>query len=65
MISSIMTSLKVPETIQSRVLEYYELKNDLRYIRNENFYELLNDSLTKTIKLYQTEEAIRNIGLFD
>lgn len=65
MICIVMTSLKVPEHIQSRVLEFYDFKNTIKYVRNQNFYELLNDNLTKMIKLFQTEEAIRKIGLFD
>ncbi|CDW86569.1 voltage-gated ion channel superfamily [Stylonychia lemnae] len=65
MICQLMTSLKIPETSQNRVLAYYELKNSMKYVRNEQFYDLLNENLIKIVKLFQTEDAIRNLGLFD
>ena len=60
-----MMNLKIPEDIQSRVLEYYDFKNTITYVKNEHFYSLLNHNLVKVIKLFQTEEAILNLGLFD
>ena len=60
-----MTALKISEETQNRVLEYYELKNNMRFVKNEMFYKLINENLTKIVRLFQTEDAIRELGLFD
>eukprot|EP00347_Sterkiella_histriomuscorum_P016745 403352016 len=65
MINLMMTSLKIPENTQNRVLQYYDLKNSMRFVKNEQFYDLLNENLTKLVKLFQTEDAIMKINLFD
>lgn len=52
MVTGILTGLKVPENIQNRVFEYYELRNDNKYIRNDKFYEYLNENLKKIIVLF-------------
>ena len=60
-----MTAIKLPEDLQGRILEYYEARKNVKIIRNMEFYKILNPNLIKLIKLFQTEEAIRDIGLFD
>jgi len=65
LIGSVMTTLKIPEETQNRVYEYFDIKNEGKYVRNEKFYEILNYSLQQTIRLFQTEEAIMRTDLFD
>jgi hypothetical protein len=52
MIQTVMTGLKITEEIQSRVFEYYDLKNERKFVKNASFYSFINDNLAKTIKLY-------------
>ena len=52
MISVVMTSLKIPEDVQNRIFEYYDIKNENKYIRNDHFYQLLNANLSRTVKLF-------------
>jgi hypothetical protein len=47
-----MTTLKIPEETQNRVYEYFDIKNEGKYVRNEKFYEILNYSLQQTIRLF-------------
>lgn len=65
MIQVIMASLKMPEWMQSRIFEYSEFENGLKYVKNEHFYKNMTETLKSTVKLFQTEQAIRKMGLFD
>lgn len=42
LIGSVMTTLKIPEETQNRIYEYFDIKNEGKYVKNEKFYEILN-----------------------
>jgi CRP-like cAMP-binding protein len=47
------------------VLAYYEELTKAKFIRNSLVYELLSLCISNSIRLFQMENAIRNMGLFD
>ncbi len=52
LVSSVMAGLKIPEDIQARVLQYYENLQSAKFIKNESVYEILNECLTNSIRLF-------------
>lgn len=52
MLTLIMYNLRVPEKVQTRVFKYYEERNMLKFVKHNEFYNYLNERLTKTVKLF-------------
>ena len=65
MVTAVMTGLKVPEALNVRVLEYYENLLGAKFVKNVEFYDILNLCLSNAVKLYQTEIPIKQMKLFD
>ncbi|CAI2365644.1 unnamed protein product [Moneuplotes crassus] len=55
-ISTIMLNLRLPEKIQDRIFDYYYGMNESQYVPN---------SITETIKYYQTRPGIRKLLFLD
>ena len=51
-----MANLKIPEELETRVLEFYNEVNENsqndKYVHNEDFYRALNMNLSDAIKVY-------------
>jgi hypothetical protein len=51
-ISTSMISLRIPEDIQARVLEYYDELVKADFIKEAGFYSLLSPGLSNAVKLF-------------
>ena len=47
------------------MLEYYDELTTAKFVKNELVYDLLNLGLSNSIKLFQLEESIKLMKLFD
>lgn len=55
-VHSVMLSLRLPEQLQDRILEYYDKMSEAAYIQNSSVYKLLSPSLSDSVKLFQTNK---------
>jgi hypothetical protein len=66
MINTIMRNLLISESLQTRVLDYYEEKNLCQYMRNDELFSRIGTSLTDIIKMYyQLDESIKKLHFLD
>lgn len=64
-VSMIMISLRIPEHVQRRVLEYYEELIEGKFVKNPEMYKLLSTNMTEFIKLYQIKESVKGLSFID
>lgn len=64
-ISTVMLSLRLPEDIQSRVLEYYDELVKADFIKEAHYYALLSPHLSNTVKLFQIKKTISSLSFMD
>ena len=61
LINSVMYSLKIPEKLQDKVIEYHDDISQFKYITKGSIQKLISTSLLETIMLYQTGYRILSI----
>lgn len=64
-IATIMVSLRLPEDLQDRVLQYYDQMNEANYIKNEQIYDTISPSLKDAVKLFQNNKSIKEISFLN
>jgi hypothetical protein len=47
-----MRNLRIPESVQNWVVEYYEEKNLTQYVKNDELFDWVGTSLADAIKMY-------------
>ena len=61
LINSVMYSLKIPEKLQDKVIEYHDDISQFKYITKGSIQKLISTSLLETIMLYQTGYRVLSI----
>ena len=64
-ISQSMLNLRIPEDIQTRVLDFYEKMSEARYIKEARTYDMLSPNLTNYLKTFQIFDSLKNIKILD
>ena len=58
-----MFQLRLPEALQTKILNYYDNIIDKKYSSADHAFEFLNDSLKETIACHIGKEAISNLKI--
>lgn len=61
MINTVMVSLKINESVKTRILEYYEELKKVNFIQSPEMYKILPLSLLESIKEFQIYTTVRKL----
>lgn len=61
MIETLMFGLQLPENIQNRVNEYYDMISDSTYFIDSKAFEMLNETMRDSIIMYKAEKSVSKI----
>ena len=61
MINTVMVSLKINESVKTRILEYYEELKKTNFIQSPEMYKILPLSLHESIKEFQIYTTVRKL----
>jgi len=64
-VSNVMLSLRIPEHIQRRVLDYYDEVLDGKFIKNQDLFETLSSNLSGKIKYYEIRESVMKLDFMN
>lgn len=64
-ISSVMLSLRLSESIQDRVFEFYDKLTEAMYIKNSEVYSMISPQLADTVKLYQIKSSVSELSFLN
>lgn len=64
-LSSTMLLLRLPEDIQSRVLEYHDELVKADFVKEQSFYDLLSPHLGNSIKLFSIKKTLKSLSFMN
>lgn len=64
-VNSVMFSLRLPENMQHRALEYYEELVKADFIKESNFYSHLSPHLSNVVKLFQIKKTMKELSFMN
>jgi hypothetical protein len=64
-ISTVMLSLRLSESIQDRVFEFYDKLTEAMYIKNSEVYSMISPQLADTVKLYQIKSSVSELSFLN
>ena len=60
-----MLNLRIEEDLQDRVFAYYEEMNGSSFVSNNSFYEMVSNSQSDLIKMFQINQSINLVSFLN